>query len=72
MKGVLGLTEKRSDKYESVRNILPKEFVPYFDQLVEDYKFSSTVHHDRGYVSYIILADLVKAGWRRSAEAINP
>ena len=57
-----------SQKNEPAKNSLPMELVPYFDQLVEDYKFSSTVHHGRGYVSYIILADLIKVGWRRSAK----
>jgi len=65
------MNNNRTGKHESVRNSLPEEFVPFFDQLVEDYKFSSTVHHGRGYVSYIILADLVKAGWRRSEDALD-
>jgi hypothetical protein len=65
------MQNKRTEKHESIRNGLQKGFVPYFDQHVEDYKISSTVHHGRGYVSYVILADLIKAGWRHSAEAIE-
>lgn len=64
-------TQARTEKHEEARNTLSEELKPIFNQLVEDYKFSSTVHHGRGYVSYVILADLVKAGWRRSGEAIE-
>ncbi len=40
-------------------------------KFVADYKFSATVHHGRPYVSYVVLADMVRAGWRLSAEPIK-
>ena len=58
------MTEERSEKHEEARNSLPDDLKPVFDNLVEDYKFAATVRHGRGYVSYVVLADLVRAGWR--------
>lgn len=62
---------KRSEKYELARNSLPDELVSIFDKFVEDYKFAGTIHHGSPFVSYIILAEMVKAGWRPSGEPIG-
>jgi hypothetical protein len=35
-----------------------------FDALVEDYKFYASVHYGSRLVSYVILADLIRSGWR--------
>jgi len=43
--------------------------MPVFDQFVEDYKFAGTIHHGSPFVSYVILAEMVRAGWRLTAEA---
>jgi hypothetical protein len=56
--------EKRSEKYEQARNSLPDELRLIFDVLVADYKFAATKNHGSAYVSYTVLADLVRAGWR--------
>ena len=56
--------EKRSEKHELVRTSLPEELVPVFDDFVADYKFYATKHHGSPFVSYIVLAEMVKAGWR--------
>ena len=61
----------RSEKHELARNSIPEELVPVFDQLVENYKFAATIHHGSPFVSYIILAEMVKAGWRPSGEPIG-
>ena len=37
-----------------------------FDALVRDYRYYAMVHHRHPFVSYKILADLVKVGWRRT------
>jgi hypothetical protein len=59
------MTDKpRTAKHESVRNSLPPELVPVFDELVADYQFHTTVRHGNGFVSYGVIAELVKAGWR--------
>ena len=65
------MTQERSEKHEEARNSLPDDLKPAFDSLVEDYKFAATVRHGRGYVSYIVLADLVRAGWRATEEVIR-
>jgi len=56
--------EKRSEKEEQARNSLPDELKAIFDDFVNDYKFFATMHHGRPYISYIVLAEMVKAGWR--------
>jgi hypothetical protein len=61
---------KRSEKHELARNSLPDDLKPVFDELVADYKFSAAVRHGSPYVSYIVLADIVRTGWRHVAEPI--
>jgi hypothetical protein len=60
--------EKRSEKHELARNSLPESLRPVFDDFVADYKFAGTKHHGAPFVSYIILAEMVRAGWRLAAE----
>ncbi|RME73109.1 MAG: hypothetical protein D6776_07660 [Planctomycetota bacterium] len=58
------MAKKSSDARLKIRESLPEELRPILDELAEDYKFYSIVHHGRAFVSYKILADLVKLGWR--------
>ena len=58
------MEEKYSAKREEARNSLPDELRPAFDDLVADYKYAATLRHGKPYISYTVLADLVKAGWR--------
>ena len=55
----------RTEKHETTRSSLPQELVPTFDALVAEYKFYATVHHRKPFVSYVVLADLVRSGWRK-------
>lgn len=58
-------TRPRSPKEEEIRSGLePKERV-VFDQLVEDYRDTSLMYFSRPFVSFVILADLVRCGWRK-------
>lgn len=59
--------EARSEEYMIARNTLPEELRPIYDDFVADYKFAGVKHHGSPYVSYIILAEMVRAGWRLSA-----
>jgi len=61
----------RSEKHEAARASLPVELQSVFDQFVEDYKFAGTMHHGSPFVSYIILAEMVRAGWRLTAEPMG-
>ena len=61
----------RSEKHEYARKTLPAELRPEFDQFVEDYRFGATLHHGSPFVSYIVLAEMVKAGWRLTGEPID-
>jgi hypothetical protein len=62
---------KRTEKHEQARNSLPDELMPIFDAFVADYKFAGVLHYGSPFVSYIILAEMVKAGWRPSGEPIG-
>jgi len=57
-----------SEKQIEARNSLSDELKPIFDDFVADYKFAATMRHGRPYISYIVLADMIKAGWRLSAK----
>ncbi len=59
---------QRSEKEEEARRTLPDELKPIFDDFVAHYKYAASLRHGRPYVSYIVLADMVKAGWRRTAD----
>lgn len=58
------MPEKPSEKEIEARNSLPEELRPIFDDFVADYKYAATMRHGRPYISYIVLADMVRAGWR--------
>ena len=57
-----------SDKYKEAEAILPDDLKPVFKRFVEEYEYLTMRHFGRGYVAYSVLADLVPAGWRPSAE----
>ncbi len=57
-----------SEKYKEAEAILPDELKPVFMRFVEEYEYLTMTHFGRGYVAYRVLADLVLAGWRPSAE----
>lgn len=59
---------QRKSTYEQVCNTVPEELRQQFEMLVDDYKFSAHVHHGKQFVSYVVLADLIKAGWRRQEQ----
>lgn len=61
---------RRTEKHTQARNSLPSELFSVFDDLVVEYQFLATKHHGIPFVSYVVLADLVRAGWRPSAQAI--
>lgn len=65
------MEEKRSEKCELARNSLPESLRPIFDDFVNDYKFCGTKHHGSPFVSYIILAEMVKMGWRLAADPVR-
>jgi hypothetical protein len=65
------MEQKRSEKELESRNSLPEELKPVFDEIVADYKYAATCRHGRPYISYVVLADMVRAGWRLSAEPIK-
>ncbi len=57
-----------SEKYKEAETLLLDELKPIFKRFVEEYEYLTMTHYGRGYVAYKVLADLVLAGWRPSAE----
>lgn len=53
------------------RERLPEEVREHFDALVVEYRYYATVHHGHPFVSYPVLADLIKSGWRLSTEELG-
>ncbi len=41
-----------------------------FDQYVLDDQYAAIMHHGAPYVSYIVLADMIRAGWRLTAKPV--
>lgn len=62
---------KRTEKHDAARASVPEELRSVFDQLVEYYRYAATVHHGSPFVSYLVLAELVRAGWRLADEPIG-
>lgn len=58
---------KRLDKpkCQEAEASLPEELRPIFRELVLDYLIEAFRATGSGYVSYRVLAELVRAGWRR-------
>ena len=54
-----------SEAYRSEREKLPEELRTHYDSLVQWYRYYATVHHRSPFVSYKVLADLVRDGWRQ-------
>jgi hypothetical protein len=63
--------EKRSENHELARNSLPEELRPIFDDFVADDKFAGTKHQGAPFVSHVMLAEMVRAGWRLAADPIR-
>jgi hypothetical protein len=58
-----------SQKFKEVEATLPDDIKPIFRRFVEEYEYLTSLHYGQGYVAYKVLADLVLAGWRPSAQA---
>ncbi|MBN1765611.1 MAG: hypothetical protein JW860_10165 [Sedimentisphaerales bacterium] len=65
------MADKQSEKQIEARNSLPEDLKPIFDDFVADYKYAATMRHGRPYISYIVLADMVRAGWRLAADPLK-
>ena len=64
------MATERTEKHEHARNSLPDELKPVFDDFVSYYKFAATKHHGSPFVSYVVLAEMVRLGWRLAAEPL--
>lgn len=55
-----------SPQYHAERERLEPGLRPTYDLLVESYRFHAFVHHRQPFVSYKVLASLIRDGWRLS------
>lgn len=62
--------QKRTKNHEDARNTLPDDLKPIFDDFVGDYKFVATKYHGSPFVSYKVLAEMVRMGWRLAGEPL--
>jgi hypothetical protein len=58
-------SEERDEDRERVQATLHPSLRDTFDRLLEDYEVSAKIHVGEVSVNYNIIADLVRAGWRR-------
>jgi hypothetical protein len=65
------MNSPRSEKHENARNSLPEELRPVFDDFVADYRFAAMKQHGSPFVSYIVLSEMVRAGWRLAAQPLD-
>jgi hypothetical protein len=56
----------KSPQYLEERERLVPELRPVYDALVDAYRFQAFVHYRTPFVSYKVLAGLVREGWRPS------
>lgn len=64
-------TVQRSKKHETARDALPRELVSAFDEMVGDYQHAANMCHNVPFVSYVVLAEMVRLGWRCSAKPVK-
>jgi hypothetical protein len=55
----------KSEAHRKAEATLPPEQREIFNNLVEEYRNSALVHTGQTWVNYVILADLIAAGWRK-------
>lgn len=61
----------RTAAYLEERKKLRSSLREDFDTLVKMYRYYAAIHHKQPFVSYKVLADLIREGWRLSAEPID-
>ena len=54
--------------YKEEREKLKRQLRGPFDDLVRWYRYFAVKHHSHPFVSYKVLADLIREGWRLSAD----
>jgi hypothetical protein len=58
-----------TEKSKQAEAKLPADLRPVYQHMVRDYEFLTMHHFGRGYVAYSVLAEMVLAGWRPTADA---
>ena len=58
-----------SEKSKQAEAALPEDLRAVYHQMVQEYEFLTHLKYGRGYVAYEVIAQMVLAGWRPSAES---
>ena len=58
-----------SEKPKEAESKLPPELRAVYRELVQNYEFLTQIRYGKRYVAYEVLAQMVLAGWRPSADA---
>ena len=61
----------QTSKYIEAKKSLPEDLQSIFEELVDQYCFYSLKSYGRAFVSYDILANIVKEGWRPKKAPAN-
>lgn len=64
-------SERKSEKFVEARNSLPEKQRGVYDRLVDEYHFATVQRYGTGYVAYPVLAELVRSGWRPTADSLG-
>jgi hypothetical protein len=57
--------QEEAEKRARAEATLDGSLHPTFERLIEDYAVSAKIHAGEVVIEYNVLADLVRAGWRR-------
>lgn len=61
----------KSESYQKAIQLLPEPLWPALDEFIEDYKFAAYKIHGTPFVSPVVLAELIRLGWRLSADPMK-
>lgn len=55
---------KKTPTYLKAEETLAPELRPLFEQLTAEYRFAAMKHHGRPFASPMVIAELIRMGWR--------
>lgn len=64
------MKDAATTKQEQARQSLPEDLRSFYDAMVADYRFAALQRHGSPFVSYMVIADLIRAGWRPSGDHV--
>ena len=62
---------RKSPAFLAQHDSLPSTLRSNYTQLVEEYRYFALIHHKHPFVSYRVLAELIRSGWRPNDEPMS-